>query len=140
MCSDTMTIMSDSRCYPRSQNRRRRRHSINSTLTYNFIAVIILCCKDGLIYHINKIPYTVHSFQYDERYSIISSLNNSISRIRGGDDDEDRLDISRISQSIIDTSNPLLTTDIDRIDIGNRKPSRGLWKRIRSIRGGVDDD
>lgn len=83
----------------------------------------------------------MHSFQYDERYSIISSLHNSISRIRGGDDDEDRLDISRVSQSIIDTSNPLLTTDtIDRIDIGNRKPSRGLWKRIRSIRGGVDDN
>ena len=81
----------------------------------------------------------MHSFQYDERYSIISSLNNSISRIRGGDDGDDRIDISRISQSIIDTSNPLLTTDIDRIDIGNRKPSRGLWKRIRSIRGGVDD-
>jgi len=114
-----------------------------NTLTYYFIDVIIiiiLCYQNGLIYHNHNIPFTVHSFQYDERYSIISSLHNSISRIRGGDDDEDRLDISRVSQSIIDTSNPLLTTDIDRIDIGKRKPSRGLWKRIRSIRGGVDDN
>ena len=137
MCTDLTSIMSDSRCYPRSQNRRRRRQGTINTLTYNFIAVItILCCKDRLIYH-----NTVHSFQYDERYSIISSLHNSIFCIRGGDDGgDDRIDISRISQSIIDTSNPLLTTDIDRIDIGNRRPSRGLWKRIRSIRGGVDDD
>ena len=141
MCSDLTTIMAgDSRFHPRrSQNWRRRRHSNINTTTYNFIAVIlILCCKDGLIYYHN-IPYTVHSFQYDERYSIISSLHNSISRIRGGDDGDDRVDVSRISQSNIDTSNPL-TFDIDRIDIGNRKPSRGLWKRIRSIRGGVDDD
>ena len=138
MCSDPTTIMTYSRCYPRSQNRRRRRQDTINTTTYNLLAVIIiiiLCYQYGLIYH--NIPYTVHSFQYDERYSIISSLHKSISRIRGGDDD--RIDISRISQSIIDTSNPL-ATDIDRIDIGNRKPSRGLWKRIRSIRGGVDND
>ena len=126
--------------------RCRRWRCVNATIAlyyYSIVVIIILCSlrNGGTIFCL--LP-TCQSFQYEVRYycTLKSSLHTSIiiSRIRGGGD----YDYYTVSNENCYENNIISKngrSDTYPSNIGNRRtPSKGIWKRIRSIRGGVDNE
>ncbi|KAL7537853.1 hypothetical protein ACHAXR_008127 [Thalassiosira sp. AJA248-18] len=122
----------------------RRRRSTNPTLAACCYAAITIFCShrdDGIICCLPG----ANSFQYDDRKSLSFNTLHSVLEARGGGGDSDDIDLQTSSQLTqvqlqIDTSTPSALENFSIYPIiGQRAPSKGLWKRIRMIRGGVED-
>lgn len=115
----------------------------NPAIAACFYAAIIFCGhRDGGFHYLPG----ANSFQYDDRHSLLSYSRSSIIKLRGGGEDSDGIDLQTTSQLLsplqIDASIPAaLDIPSDYANIGEeRPPSKGLWKRITLIRGGVDGE
>ena len=122
---------------------RRRRCRTSSTLATCCYAILLLC--DGGT-KLSPLP-VAKSFQYDDNTKrlVPSYQRRSVLKIRGGgESDSDGIDLetsSQLPQSQWQADATSVVSGILSVyaAIGHKPPSKGIWKNIRMIRGGVED-